>query len=72
VVLGLMGAATALTFFLLFAICLYHFSRGYVLQQPSDTWFWVILLLSFFGIVLYYVLVIEPEHRALFNSEGAA
>ena len=70
--LGIMGAATALTFFFMFGMCLYHFSRGYVLDRPATGWLWVILLLNFLGIILYYTLVIEAEHSALSYKESDA
>ncbi len=70
-VLGLMVSATGLTFFLLLALCLYHFLRGHVGPQPARWWLWVIVFLNVGGVVLYYVWVIEPEHRGSHHLEGA-
>jgi len=71
ILFGLMGGLAAITFFLMFGLSLYHFSRGYVLSKPASAWLWVILLLNFLGIILYYALVIEPEHARLSSRGGA-
>ena len=71
ILLGLMGGLAAMTFFFMFGLCLYHFARGHVLDQPASAWLWVILLLNFLGIILYYALVIEPEHATLSSRGGA-
>ena len=70
-VAGLMGASTALTFFLLLGMSLYHYFSGHAGPKPASWWLWVILLLNFAGVVIYYFLVIEPEQRALIDVERA-
>ena len=71
-VFGAMGGITALGFFLLFALCLYHYFGG---PNKSDAdspwWLWIVLLLNFVGVVLYYLLVIEREHRAVIRERNA-
>jgi hypothetical protein len=63
--LGLMGAATAFVFLLLFGMSLHHFFRGHVGPRPPSWWLWVIVLLNVVGVVFYYLRVIEPEQRGL-------
>jgi hypothetical protein len=67
--LGILVSATILTFFLLLALCLHHFSRAHLGPKPAAWWFWVIVLANFIGIVVYYLKVIEPELRAFHAAE---
>jgi hypothetical protein len=67
--IGLMGASSAFTFFLLLGMSLYHFFRGHLGPRPPSWWFWVIVLLNGVGVVLYYLRFIEPEQRSLIRVE---
>ena len=69
---GLMGASSALTFFLLFGMSLYHYFSGHAGSKPAAWWLWVILLLNVAGVVIYYLLIIEPEQKALIDAERVA
>src|SRR2546425_8693891 len=72
-VIGLMGSATVLTFFLLLGMSLHHFFRGHVGPRPAAGWLWVVLLLNVAGVVAYYLMIIEPEQKSLMErSPGGA
>ena len=64
VTVGLLLMTAWLTFFILLALCLYHFTRGHAGPQPPRHWLWVILLLNVVGVVAYYFRILEPEQRA--------
>jgi len=70
-VVGRMGASSALTFLLLLGMSLYLYSGGNTGPKPATWWVWVILLLNVAGVVIYYFWVIEPEQRALVGVERA-
>ncbi len=70
--IGLMGAASAFTFFLLLGMSLYHFFRGHLGARPPFWWLWVIVILNGVGVVIYYLRVIEPEQRSLIQMERRA
>jgi len=67
--IGLMGSATALTFFLLLGMCLHHYFRGHAEPRPARGWLWVIVLLNVVGVVAYYLTIIEPEQKSLMARE---
>jgi hypothetical protein len=67
--IGLMGAATLFTFFLLLGMSLHHYFRGHVGPKPKALWLWVIVILNVAGVVLYYLRFIEPEQRALLDRD---
>ncbi len=69
--IGLMGAATGVTFLLLMGMSLHHFFRGHAGARPAGWWLWILVLLNFAGVVVYYLYVIEPEQRALIHIERA-
>jgi len=68
---GILVSATILTFFLLLALCLHHYSRGHLGPKPAAGWLWAIVLTNFIGIVVYYVRIIEPELQAFHAAERA-
>ena len=70
--IGLMGAATLFTFFLLLGMSLHHYFRGHVGPRPKVVWLLVVVILNVAGVVLYYLRLIEPEQRALLERDRAA